>query len=140
MLSPKYQLVDQAAVHNLLSWKSPNSLETKTDRLSMCTPNGSGVVDTSCDFVIGSKIRNAIDCINKYLYVSAISRLRKHTMDPGFAQDNPWIAQIHASRIPCTCVINSNFARAPQLLMLWHGIKYIIRTQYQYECQLLIQL
>ena len=25
------------------------------------------------------------------------------TMDPRFAQDNPWIAQIHASRITYTC-------------------------------------
>ena len=49
-----------------------------------------------------SLTRNAIDCVNKYLYASAISRSRKQTMDPRFAQDNPWIAQFHASRITYT--------------------------------------
>ena len=56
---------------------------------------GSGVVNTTfCAVVI---VQIGLRWVKKI--IRAISRLRKQTMDPGFAQDNPGIAQIHALRV-----------------------------------------
>ena len=40
------------------------------------------------------------------------------TMDPRFAQDNPWIAQIHASRI--SMCINNTSVLILRILHNWH--------------------
>ena len=75
--------------------------------LHVCTLNGSARLWRSrynfCAFVIVEHY----ELIGlKYTRIRAISRLRKQTIDPGFAQDNPdpGIAQIHALRVTCTSV------------------------------------
>ena len=61
--------------------------------MSLCVRStalpGSGVVDTTCAFVIVEHYE-----IREFMVIH--TRLRKQTMDPGFAQDNPGFAQIHA--------------------------------------------